>query len=79
MLGSMEETIPFDNEILSDDEPVWSCPYCGDEDGEPISVYSREFQGCAEHGGMVEWEEKMCTICEREERMRQMKLAAEGY
>ncbi len=59
------ETIPFDNEILSDDEPSWTCPYCGDEGGEPMSIPSREFQGAYGHGGYVEWEEQCCSKCFR--------------
>ncbi len=59
------ETIPFDNELLAD-EPAWTCPYCGDEGGEPMSITSREFQGCYGHGGMVELEEECCSKCFRE-------------
>ncbi len=57
------EQIPFDNEILSDDEAAWSCPYCGEEDCEPRDLYWSEFCGDQAHGGMVEYHEDRCTKC----------------
>ena len=57
------EQIPFDDEILSDDEPEWSCPYCADSDGEPREKSWREFVGDAAHGGMVEYVEERCSKC----------------
>lgn len=44
-------------------EQPWSCPYCGEEDGEPMTLMWTEFQGCREHGGPVEFEEERCTKC----------------
>lgn len=38
------------------------CPHCG-EHGEPRTVTSREYQGESPHGGMVEWQEEMCSEC----------------
>jgi hypothetical protein len=63
----MEETIPFDNEILSDDEPQWSCPYCGDEGGEPMIKYSRPYLYGADYDGnrgeMRQDAEECCSKC----------------
>lgn len=42
-----------------------ACPYCGEIGGEPVTTYSREWQGCAEHGGMVTWQDERCTLCAR--------------
>lgn len=39
------------------------CPNCGESGGEPRTVYSREYQGESPHGGMVEWEDKCCSLC----------------
>lgn len=39
------------------------CPYCGEEDGTPVTVVSREFQGDAAHGGYVEETDLRCTLC----------------
>lgn len=44
-------------------EPAWSCPYCGEEDGEPITKSWSEYQGVSPHGGMVDFQEEMCTKC----------------
>lgn len=44
------------------------CPCCGEVGGYPVTVYSREYQGESPHGGMVEWEEQMCSLCERKYR-----------
>ena len=62
-MASEQEKIPLDNEILYDDEPSWSCPYCGDDDGEPHDLYWSEFCGDAAHGGMVEYHEERCSKC----------------
>lgn len=40
-----------------------ACGHCGERGGEIETVYSREFQGCAEHGGMVERTEQRCSKC----------------
>ena len=45
------------------DEDAWHCPYCGEEGGEPITIYSREYQGDSPHGGFVEWADEACTLC----------------
>ena len=50
----------------------WECPYCGETGGDPVTSYSREWQGDEYHGGIVEWSEEMCTKCSR-------KMASEGY
>ena len=40
-----------------------ACPYCGERGGELQTAYSREYQGCAEHGGMVTFVETQCSKC----------------
>lgn len=47
----------------TDTTTKWYCKYCGEEDGEPVNVTSREYQGDSPHGGMVEWHDEMCTLC----------------
>ena len=47
-------------------EPPYACPNCGEKGGTPETHYSSEFQGCAEHGGRVEWQEQGCSKCIRE-------------
>jgi hypothetical protein len=44
-------------------ETGFVCPYCGEEGGEPRTVYSREFQGEEGHGGYVEWADEACSLC----------------
>lgn len=43
----------------------WECPYCGESGGKPVTTSWDEFQGCAEHGGVVTFTEERCTKCER--------------
>lgn len=39
------------------------CPHCGETTGEPRTVTSMEYQGESPHGGMVEWQDEMCSEC----------------
>ena len=55
-------------ELEIEEEERWSCPYCGEEGGEPILSTWREYQGVSPHGGMVEFEEQMCSKCYRRNR-----------
>lgn len=41
----------------------WECPYCGETGGTPQTKGWSEFQGCAEHGGMVDFTEECCSKC----------------
>lgn len=66
----LEQAIgPYELEAQSSEElelePAWSCPFCGEEGGEPVLNTWREYQGVSPHGGMVEFEEQMCTKCSR--------------
>jgi hypothetical protein len=51
------------------------CPYCGEDGGEPIMVRSREYQGESPHGGVVKWEDEMCSLCVNSKR----ELPEEAY
>ncbi len=55
----------LEDELVSLGAVAWSCPWCGEEGGESITEYSREWQGDAYHGGMVEWADERCTKCIR--------------
>ena len=55
------EPVTYTKDPASPEE--WHCPYCGDEGGEPVTVYAREFQGEEGHGGMVEWADEGCSRC----------------
>jgi hypothetical protein len=64
------ETVEEDDDIAKLEEVLvsvgaipWSCPYCGEEGGEPRTVSSREWQGDSAHGGMVYWEDECCSKC----------------
>lgn len=48
----------------------WECPHCGESLGEPVTVNSREFLGDEIHGGVVEHEDQMCSVCHKEARLR---------
>lgn len=54
---------------VADDQAVWTCPYCGESLGEPVTVHSREFQGDEAHGGIVEWSDEACTVCQCESKL----------
>jgi len=63
---TLEGTDEFRETAISVGAVEWDCPNCGATGGESVTRRSREFQGCAEHGGMVEFEEEMCTRCVRQ-------------
>ncbi|HKT90115.1 MAG TPA: hypothetical protein VJQ59_16840 [Candidatus Sulfotelmatobacter sp.] len=46
----------------------WECPYCGESGGEPVTRTWREFQGVEGHGGVVIFEEEVCSKCYRPQR-----------
>ena len=62
-----------------DPETAFLCPYCGESGGEPRTVRSREFQGEEGHGGMVEHEDEMCTLCIADQKRREAYLDNLGY
>lgn len=43
----------------------FTCSYCGEEGGEPVTVFWSEFQGVSGHGGMVDFQDGRCTKCVR--------------
>ncbi len=51
------------NEMYSVGAMPFECPNCGEAGGAPVTKTTREFQGCREHGGMVEMDEERCTLC----------------
>lgn len=53
------------------DYKPWECPHCGESLGEPVTVNSREFLGDEIHGGVVEREDQMCSVCHKETRLRE--------
>jgi hypothetical protein len=59
----MNQTTLTPTEMPETQIKEWRCPYCDSTTGEPVTVYSREFQGEAGHGGMVEWADEMCSEC----------------
>lgn len=47
-------------------QPAWSCPFCGEEGGEPRTISSSEWYGADADGNRGEWREfseEMCTKC----------------
>lgn len=51
------------DELVSLGAIEWECPNCGETGGQPRTAYSREWQGCTEHGGPVTWEDEGCSKC----------------
>lgn len=44
---------------------AYVCDNCGEVGGDPVERESREWQGCAEHGGMVTWTDRGCSKCDK--------------
>lgn len=69
-LDSVEREHCTHSDINPDTHRCWACDqylcdHCGEFGGDPVEYESREFQGCAEHGGMVTSVDRMCTKCAR--------------
>lgn len=58
-----ETLAELEKELVGEGAMEWECPNCGESGGTPRTSYSREFQGCREHGGMVTWEDQGCSLC----------------
>lgn len=51
------------DELISVGVLPWECPNCGEAGGTPRTAYYSEWQGCAEHGGRVDFEDSGCSKC----------------
>jgi hypothetical protein len=57
---------------------TWECPHCGESLGDSVTVRSHEFLGDEFHGGVVQHEGEMCTVCVKEAKIRECEYFSEA-